>query len=303
MADDATTQAPATQEGGASPGPPPGPPPAQPPPQEPAAETPPPAPEAAAAADALPSDPKEIEALQKQLRKAFKALREGEKRVKAREAELAERHQAVGHLGEIDKLIKDNPAALLERYPELYPALTYAALGEKREPTPEEIAARVVEERLAAERKARQEAEAKDLATREEQQKARVRADVRQLAEANPDKFELVRAFEAYPQAQKVIWDQYMQHGELLTYEQALSHVESVLEKRHLAKLRGLKKLAPQPPSAAPTQQAGNEGPPAGGSITLTNSTPPSTTTAVSNGRASRKESLAKASALLRWND
>lgn len=135
--------------------------------------------------------------------------------------------------------------------------------------------------------------------------KGRLMNDLKNLAESNPDKYELVKSENAYDHVFEVLNSYYEKHNTPLPFEDAMDHVEKYLEQQYSKGLQ-YKKIKSkfggsfengdsQEPSY---QQETFEQPPRTLSSNFSQTTPPQ-----SNRPLTREESIRRAAALIRFDD
>jgi hypothetical protein len=277
-----------------------------------------PAPEGAQAPqEAAPEEPKQ-EDQNPELRRAWANLSRRERAIVRREAEFkaaqaqmeaqARETEAIRSL--LAKAKEEGPLALLEIGDQLgipFEGVIDALTQYGKEPTPEEKLAdiqRRLDEKEAAERKAREDWEARQ----KEEEERRALAQVDQKVEAyktrlaqqvasNLDQYELLSLHE---DPGSLLWDvqlQYFQmHGEHLSDAELLNQTESVLEEREAARVSRSKKLQRalgSTQAAAPVESSP--------SMTLANRATSQAPVLDPNWPSDEDESKKKAANLLRW--
>jgi len=235
--------------------------------------------------------------------KKERALRQRESSVKQMEARIAELESSQGQFGEIQRLAKENPAALLSQLGISYDELTQQVINEGN-PTEEQqlrLQNEKLQERLEKIEKA-YEAQQKDAETKRlDRARATLVDNIKNFVD-NDEQYALVKHRGAYDLVAEVMQQHYIKTKEIMQYSDAAKIVEDhyeqeaehyfgvkKLQDRWKSKLSDTKEEAPQE-EAAPANN--------GGPKTLSNKNSAQTTER-STGLLSRAESLKRMAQIL----
>lgn len=242
----------------------------------------------------------------------FAALARREKQLLEREKAIKDYEVKSKSLSKAIENIKKDPMSALQEVGLTFEELAQAYLNGQNpdyEPTPEEKI-KQIEERLA--QREQQEKEAVERAEQEKLEKEQKRieesisnykANLKRQIDNEGDKYELIRANEAYDMVYDVIETYYKDNQQVLEPAVAMEHVEQYLEEQ-ARKLLNLKKFAPK--STEQAEEVKDNSPDVRVSTpspTLTNKQFTATTATAKPEGLSREESLRRAAALIKWNN
>lgn len=185
--------------------------------------------------------------------KREKALREKERALKAQGDEVAKLKSA-------HERVKADPLAALEELGLTYEQLTNLILDRDapaKEPTPAEIAQKMVREELAKYQEESRKAQQEEQTRNYERTVASVKSQVADIAAKSGEQYELVHALGATDRVWAHIKETFERIGKALPLDQAIADVEAELESDLRQRVFGLKKVAKlmAPKAAAPVQR------------------------------------------------
>lgn len=200
---------------------------------------------------------------------------------------------------------KNNPVAYLQAAGLTLEEAIQKIINEGKEPTPEEVLKKDVDSikaEVEAYKKAAQEHQARQMEQRKQAEEASILNNLKTYVESNPEKYELIMAYNAIPDVWEVIKRTYLETGGKvhLTEEQAAEAVENDLleqareEAKRVANLKKLQTESNQVKVSNPKEVSKV-------SQTLTNQT--ATTPASPPKRLSREDSIKEAAKLLKWKE
>lgn len=200
---------------------------------------------------------------------------------------------------------KNNPVAYLQAAGLTLEEAIQKIINEGKEPTPEEVLKKDVDSikaEVEAYKKAAQEHQARQQEQRRQAEEQSILGNIKNFVESNPEKYELIMAYNAIPDVWEVIKRTYLETGGKvhLTEEQAAEAVENDLleqareEAKRVANLKKLQTESNQVKVSNPKEVSKV-------SQTLTNQT--ATTPASPPKRLSREDSIKEAAKLLKWKE
>lgn len=193
--------------------------------------------------------------------KREKALREKERAIKAQSEEVAKLKAAHDR-------VKSDPLAALEELGLTYEQITNLILEKDlpaKEPSPAEIAQKLVKEELARYQEEMRKAQEQEQLRNYERTVASVKSQVADIASKAGEQYELVHSLGASDRVWSHIEETFEKTGKALPLEQAIADVEAELESELKQRILGLKKVSKL---MAPQAQAKEQ---RGASPTLTN--------------------------------
>jgi hypothetical protein len=175
----------------------------------------------------------------------FAALSKREKEILAKSRAIKEKESYINEYESAQKLAKENPVKLMEKFGLTYDQLTNFILDAKDsednslEKKVSDLEARLEKDRLAKEELEREAAEAAD-----QQIIEAYKSQIKSHVDANPDACEMIRLTDNYDLVFEVAHEHYDQTGQILKAEDAIKAVEDYLTKEAEEKILKAKKFA-----------------------------------------------------------